>query len=135
MKIEVRAAADREACIDMLRKVERHACEPCTAEEMAEGCTLLDVLEDGRTVGAAAVEVTGGHATIRAATASGAHSWAEFGMFERMLRDKGVRTVGLLTRRRALVERLTQRGYRVVSVDALRTCVVFEMQKELSRGQ
>lgn len=131
MRLEIRSTADRAACIERLRAVERRACEPCTAEEMAEGCELLDVVEGGEVVGAVAVELAGAHATIKAAAARGQHTYAELGMIERELRARGIRSVGMFTRRRALVDRLEGRGYRLVSVEAVLSHVEFQMQKGL----
>ncbi len=126
MNVTIRDAQDRAAALRMLRAVEQWAVEPASAEEMAEGCAVLDVIEDGQPVGAVAVRIEGQHATITAATASGELTWHELAMIERLLCSQGVRSVGLFTRRPGLVRRLGGLGYELKRA---------ELYKVLDHGQ
>lgn len=111
LSITIRDTTDRAACLARLREVEPYATDGATVEDMAEGCALLDVIEDGRVVGAVAVEVRGEVATIKAASSEGLATYTELALIEAMLRRRGVRRIGLYTRRPGLVRKLLAQGY------------------------
>lgn len=105
----LRVAQDRAAVLARLRAVEPWA--DGTAAELAEGCALLDVLDEGQPVGAVAIEVLGNVATVKAAACSGGQFWGAVAELESGLRAAGVRTLATFTRRPGLVRRLVRRGY------------------------
>jgi len=117
----VRATVDREAALARLRAVEAHAVDGCTAERLAHGCALVDLLEDGQAVGAMAVDVTGDEAVITAAASTG-DPYEQLRQIEQALQRVGVKRVRLLTRRPGLVRQLGREGYSLASA---------EMTKEL----
>lgn len=111
----------------MLRRVEPFA--DGTAEELADGCMLLDVVDGGRPVGAVAVEVLHPVATIKAAAVTSASVWAEhLPELETGLRLAGVQWVGAFTRRPGLVRRMTAQGY---TAEAPRADGFTELRKRL----
>jgi hypothetical protein len=119
----LRAAVDSARAVARLRQVEPFAVDGASAEELAAGAALLEVLdEDGQAVGALAVDVAGEVATITAAAGRCAHTWEELGALESACRSIGVKRLRLLTRRPGLVRQLTREGY------AIAAC---EMQKDL----
>lgn len=111
--IAIRSAADVGAALARLLAVERRSTDGSTVAEMVEGCAVLDLVEDGRTVGAVAVHVQGDTATIRAACCDGQHTYRHLALIEGALKARGVRRVGLFTRRRGLLDRLCAAGYRL----------------------
>ena len=113
MLLEVKDSTDRAATVAMLRSVEPHAVDGSTAEELAEGCTLLDIFEDGRPVGAYAVEINGKKAFITAAASLGEASFRSLHLLEDMLRRAGVREIELVTKRVGLIHRMWNAGYSV----------------------
>lgn len=115
--VSLRRAADPAAALHLLRQVEPYG--DGTAEEMAEGCILLDVLDAGRPVGAVAVELRPPVATIKAAAAASPRVWVEhLPELERGLRCAGVQWVGAFTRRAGLVRRMAAQGYMPEAPDA-----------------
>lgn len=125
MLCQVKRAADPRAALDRLRAVEPFAVDGSTADEMAEGCELLDLIEDGATVGAVAIHIAGTHATINAAASRGQATYTELEAIERGLRAMGVESVQVNTRRHGLVRQLARLGY------GLREAT---LHKELSNG-
>ena len=117
MKITIRDTQNRRACVDSLRAVERFATDGGHVDDMTRGCSLLDVLEDGRIVGAVAVRIEGSQATIMAATGNGVATYAELACIERMLAARGVRRVGLFTKRPGLVRQLIGQGYGIAECE------------------
>ncbi|MBP6899523.1 MAG: hypothetical protein KBC73_05510 [Burkholderiaceae bacterium] len=113
MGLIVASARDRSAAVERLRPVERRAVDGAAAEDMAAGCLVLDVIEDGAIVGAMAVELQGDAATITAAAGSARRPWAALRLVERGLKQQGVRSVTLHTRRRGLLAALMPQGYRI----------------------
>lgn len=109
--IAIRSAADVGAALTRLRPVERRATDGASVEDMAEGCALLDIIEDGRTVGAVALHVQGDTATIRAGACTGQHTYKHLALLERALKERGIRRVGIFTRRRGLLANLCAAGY------------------------
>lgn len=108
--VSLRRAADPAAALHLLRQVEPYG--DGTAEEMAAGCLLLDVLDGGEPVGAVAVELRPPVATIKAAAVASARVWVEhLPELEHGLRCAGVRYVGAFTRRAGLVRRMRAAGY------------------------
>lgn len=111
----------------MLRQVEPYA--DGSAEEMAAGCWLLDVLDGGHVVGAVAVEVRPPVATIKAAAVQSASVWRRhLPELERGLGCAGVQWVGAFTRRAGLVRRMTASGY---TAEAPRADGFTELRKRL----
>lgn len=104
---------DRAAAMRFLQRVEPHAVDGATAEQMAAGCHVLDVREHGRAVGAVAVAIDGKRATITAAAGEGECTYEELELLEASLKAHGVEVVGLSTRRPALIRRLAQGGYTI----------------------
>jgi len=84
---------------------------------MAEGCTVLDLCEAGAVVGAAAVEIAGNVATIKAAVCWGALTYDHLTAIEQWAKGQGVRGVGMFTRRPGLVRALRVRGYGLVEAE------------------
>lgn len=113
MLLEVKDATDRGATVAMLRAVEPHAVDGSTVDELTEGCALLDIIEDGETVGAFAVDIDGKNATITAGASRGEATFRALDLLEKLLRDAGVQRVEILTRRVGLVHRLWNVGYSV----------------------
>lgn len=118
--IAMRQAHSRAAAIDRLREVEPHAVDGASAEDMAADAELFEVLEGGRVVGVVAVRVEGDGATITAATASGLATWRHLAELERALHARGVRRLGVCTRRPGLVRELLRRGYRIACADMVK---------------
>lgn len=110
---EVRPAVDAPAALAMLRGVERFATDGATAEEMADGCELFDVVEAGRVVGAIALAVEGKHAVITAAWSAGTEARDELAQIEGIARARGARSVALLTKRFGLIRNLLRDGYTI----------------------
>lgn len=129
MRLQVRDATDRAACVELLRRVETFAIDGASAEQMAAGCALLELNEDGRRVGAVAIELHGERATITAASSHGLATWAELQMIEKLMQSHGVKRLGLFTQRRGLVRQLKRRGYRVVRPWG--TGFALEMEKDI----
>ena len=117
MRACVLPAIDSAAALARLRAAERHAVDGSTAEEMAEGCALLDVIEDHRPVGAVALQVRGDVACITAAATRGRATYEALRQLERVLRTIGVRQLGLYTKRPGLVRSLARQGYAGRQVD------------------
>lgn len=113
MNLEVRDAIDSTASVNLLKAAEPHAVDGSTAEEMADGCALLDLVEEGEIVGAMAVGIDGDHATIHACVSRGAAAFQSLSVTEELLRRAGLRSVGVVTRRTGLIRRLIKQGYRV----------------------
>lgn len=113
-ELAVRDTLDADAALDRLRWVEPHAVDGSSALEMAEGCSILDVLEGGRVVGAVAVDLDGTHATIKAAASEGGATYRSLCLIEQLMKRNGARTVGMVTNRAGLVRQLTSNGYRIV---------------------
>lgn len=113
MLLAVRDAVDRRAAINRLRAVEDYATDGATVADMIDGCALLDVVEAGRVVGAVAVRIEGECATITAAASHGIAAYVELHMIEQLLAARGVRRVGVFTRRAGLVRRLMAQGYTI----------------------
>lgn len=114
----IQAAADRAAAVERLRKVERYAVDGATAEEMAEGCILLDVRDEtGATVGAVAIDVVGDVATVTAAVREGFMTPAELAQVEDAARAAGARTLKFWTSRPALVRNMARAGFDLVSAE------------------
>lgn len=109
--IAVQDARDPEAALRRLRGVEPYAVDGATAEQMAAGCMLLDVVEDGREVGAVAVEVRGRTASITAAWSEGEYTAVEYRLIEAGLRAMGVRRVELVTCRLGLIRNMQREGF------------------------
>lgn len=120
MRVELRDTTDRRACVDMLRQVEAHAVDGEAVADMIDGCALLDVVEDGAIVGAVAVRIEGAAATITAAASSGAATYLELAMIERLLSARGVRRVGMFTQRPGLVRRLLAQGYAIAECELVK---------------
>lgn len=114
-------AADAQATIELLRQAEPYSVDGAPIGDIVGGCELLDVMELGERVGAVAVEIDATEATIKAAVCHGS-TYTALGELELLLRHRGVRSVGMFTRRLALVHNLTACGYRVKS---------FELEKDL----
>lgn len=110
---QVKPAVDRAAAVAVLRAVEPHAIDGASVAEISEGCHLFDVLEHGRIVGAAAIEICGQVATIKAAASYGHSTYDELQLIENGLRNLGVKRVAMFTRRPGLVRRLVGQGYRL----------------------
>lgn len=111
MRACVLPALDRGAAVARLRPAERHACDGSTADEMAAGCAVLDLIEHGQPVGAVAVSIVGDAACINAAATRGAATYEALQHLEGALRDIGVRSLSLSTRRPGLVRRMARLGY------------------------
>lgn len=126
MHIGINDTADRAACLARLAAADPYTVDGCTAEEIAPGCTLLDVFEDGRIVGAVAVEIRGDIATIKAAAGACAVTYAHLILIEAALAARGVRFVGMFTKRPGLVRQLIARGYDITQCELL---------KEIGRGK
>lgn len=126
LRIEVAPTTDRAAALRRLAPVERHAIDGATATELADGCELLDVIEAGHPVGAVALSIDGGVATIKAAASRGTATAEELQHVEHIAQRAGAVMLGMFTRRGALVRALAARGYRI-------RCV--EIEKVLTHGQ
>lgn len=107
----VRPAADCAAAVAMLKRAADHAVNGESADELAEGCALLDVIEGGQPVGAVAVQLVGEEARITAFASRGQATYHELELIEAALQRSGVRRVRMLTMRPALVRNLVREGY------------------------
>lgn len=125
--LTIQDTTDRAAALDHLRRAERHAVDSATAEQMADGCHVLDVIEHGRIVGAVAIQIIGQHATITGAGSDGSEcTYEELDMIEDALLRRGVTHVTIKTKRPGLVRQMARRGYSITECS---------MQKGLGRGQ
>lgn len=104
---------DPAAAMRFLQRVEPHAVDGATAEQMAAGCHVLDVREHGRAVGAVAVALEGTRATITAAACEGENTFEGLELLEESMQAHGVEVVELSTRRMGLIRRLALRGYAI----------------------
>lgn len=129
MRLRVVNTTDPAAAIELLRAVEPHAVDGARAEEMAFGCALLDVIEEGQRVGAVAVEIEGERATITAAASRGVATWRELQMIEGQLKRMGIKRLGMFTKRPGLVRQLARRGYQPLRPWG--TGFALELEKEL----
>lgn len=125
MNIALRDASDRAAALQRLAPVQRRAIDGATLADWAD-CSLLDVVEEGETVGAIAVELIGSHAFIPAAASRGRCTYAHLRLLELMVARHGARTIGMRTRRPALVHRLVRLGYAAIGEPG-----AWELTKEL----
>lgn len=110
-RIELRDTVDRAAAIKRLRLVEPYAIGNAGAEDMAHGCHLLDVLEDGNVIGSVSIEIDGTDAVMHAASGRMASFGGHLDLVESVLRSKGVKRFGVATRRPGLVRRMLAHGY------------------------
>lgn len=115
MTSSIRITDDPARALAVLRGVERFAVDGSSAEQLAEGCTLLDVVEGGRVVGAIALEVKGAFAFITAGAGTGEQTDAAEAIrqTEDMARCMGARRIALLTRRLGMVRNLVRDGYAI----------------------
>jgi hypothetical protein len=118
--ITIRPALSRADAIERLRPVERRATDSSSAEDMAYGCDLLDVIEGDQVVGAAAVEVLGTVATIKAAASIGVHAYEHLALIEQWLKGRGCTHVGMFTKRMPLALNLIKCGYEVKEIELLK---------------
>jgi len=125
MRITVRDTADRQAALQVLQRAAVYATDGAELADLVDGCALLDVVEDGRTVGAVAVEIAGDVATIKAAASDGAATYVELALIEAALVVRGVRWLGMFTKRPALVRQLARNGYSLVEA---------HLRKEIGHG-
>lgn len=117
MVVSVASTRDRAAAYLRLQPVQRRAVDAATVPEMADGCLVLDVIEDGATVGAVALDLQGDTATITAAANTGAHTWRALALIEAGLKQRGVRRLRLFTKRRGLIAALVPKGYRIAACE------------------
>lgn len=110
----------RAAAIEQLRPVERHATDAATADDMAQGCELWHIVEAQQVVGVVAVEVIGDRATVKAAASGGHNFAAELQAIEGALRRRGVRVMGMWTRRPGLVRKLMAQGYEIAQAEIVK---------------
>lgn len=115
MTLTIAATTDREAAYRRLQPVERRAVDGATVAQMANGCLVLDVIENGRTVGAVALDINGDEATITAGANWGARTYDALRMIERGLIERGVKRLHMHTRRRGLLAALLPKGYRITA--------------------
>lgn len=113
MNVTVRATTDRAAAYQRLQSVERRAVDGATVPDMADGCLVLDILQDGQAVGAVAVDITDAEATITAGACWGACTYHALTMIEDGLKARGVKRLHMHTRRRGLLDALLPKGYRL----------------------
>ena len=116
--IAIKDAQDVPAALHRLRAVERHAVDGSNVEKMTLGAYVLDVMADGQAVGAVAIKISadGQTATIRAAQCDGP-AYASLDLIEDALQQRGVRQVGMFTKRAGLIRALQKRGYEIVSCE------------------
>lgn len=120
MDLDITLIEDRSSGVLRLRPVEAHATDGSTAAEMAEGCELFALHEEGRQVGAVAVRIEGDVATITAAASDGLMTYSHLAMLEDQLRARGVRHLGMYTKRPGLLRRLIGQGYGVVQAELIK---------------
>lgn len=113
----VRLATDPRAAVELLRQAEPYSVDGSSAEQMAAGCAVFELLDDGRPVGAFTFEVRGD--TLRCSAAAGrgrdlAGTVARFAEAEAA--RIGVHRLVCETRRPGLVRRLKREGYRVAYI-------------------
>lgn len=130
MRIGLHPASDCAAAVERLRAAERFAVDGAAAEDMARGCVLFDVLEDGMPVGAIAVDLAEApRAVVTAAASHGRATWSHLSMLEDTLRVNGLQRVAAFTKRPGLVRQLARRGYQPVR--PIGPDRVAELEKEL----
>lgn len=117
MTYQIVPAPDRQAALRVLAAVERFAVDGATAVEIAEGCELLDVLQDGRRVGVVALAVEGQAGTIKAAAGQTACLPGTVAAIEDFARARGARRLAFFTRRPGLLRRMLPGGYRLVEAE------------------
>lgn len=105
----VTISSDMGATAERLRPVVRRAVDGATLAEMTAGCLLLDVLEEGRPVGALALDFVGDACTVTAAARQGVTPPDEWPQVEAIARQWGAKRIRMLTRRPALVRRMIER--------------------------
>ncbi len=115
MSLTIAATTDRPAAYRRLQPVERRAVDGATVPDMADGCLVLDVIENGRIVGAVALDIQGTEATITAGANFGARTYEALRMIERGLIERGVKRLHMHTRRRGLLAALLPRGYSIAA--------------------
>lgn len=120
MDLDITLIEDRSSGVMRLRPVEAHATDGSTAAEMAEGCELFALHEEGRQVGAVAVRIEGDVATITAAASEGVRTYELLQELERRLKARGVRHLGMFTKRPGLLRRLVGQGYDVVQAELIK---------------
>lgn len=104
-----------------LRAVEPHAIDGAELHELTADCVLLDVMHGGACVAALAVAFhDGDRATIKAAAGKLDDFGAALAAVESHLTGRGVRTVGLWTRRYGLIRNLGRAGYRLAQAEIVK---------------
>ncbi len=122
MSATVRMAAHPAACLPHLAKALRHAVigEGGTAAELVDGCAVFELVDNGRTVGAFALQVieASDGRVIRCAAAGGDPGHDLTGDMVRFVEREArqhVEAAALVceTKRPGLVRRLRREGFRV----------------------
>ncbi|MCV2361654.1 hypothetical protein LNV08_22035 [Paucibacter sp. TC2R-5] len=85
--------------------------------DMTAGCLMLDILENGRAVGAVALDIVGNVATITATARDGELGPDELAQLETIARREGAHTLKFWTRRPALVRSMQRAGFELVSAE------------------
>lgn len=120
MKYLIATTSDPRAAVERLRAVEPHTTDGASVAELTAGCVLYDVLERGDVVATVAVEYhDGDRATIKAAAGRVDFAAALVALEDR-LRQRGVRTVGLFTRRAGLLRNLGRAGYSLAQAELVK---------------
>lgn len=120
MIAEVRPTIDRAAALAMLARVEAFAVDGATVADMTAGTQVFDLVEDGRTVGAVAIELVGTVATITAAVSDGRATMPELAAIERMCRAAGAKTLRMITKRAGLVRKMTAAGFALAHAELVK---------------
>jgi hypothetical protein len=120
MTVTVAATSDRAAAYARLQPVARRAVDGATVPEMADGCIVLDVIQNGRAVGSVALDVEGSEATITAGACWGDCTYHALRMIEAGLRERGVKRLHIHTKRRGLLAALGPGGYRLAAAHLIK---------------
>lgn len=119
--LTITASADQAATVERLAAVELYAVGGANVGEMTDGCTLLDVRQEGRIVGALAIDRQGDLATITACQFEGEYPVAAFAALESLLRQNGIKRIKAETTRPGMVRRLAGAcGYDLVRAELIK---------------
>lgn len=112
--ISIRDAVDQADALHHLQRAVRYACTPgSTIDGAIRGAHVLDVVSDDAVVGAVAVRIEGECATVTAFASQGAFASEQWPVLREALSAKGVRHVGLYTKRPGMIRALLRAGFRV----------------------
>lgn len=111
--VRVRPARDTLQALRLLLPAVRYAVDGSDLQQLAEGCTLLEVVDGERVTGCVAVQIADGEAWVNAAADHGQHLGQALHALEAWARAHGARRLAFVTMRPGMVRRMLGSGYSI----------------------